>query len=592
MKQDLSRGGHDGLATQYVCLKMDGVSSTNDKDMVVGVVEIRTSTTATAQDTCSTTKDTSTRSSISSTIDDTSTSSSTSSTTDDTSTSSSISSTIDDTSTPSSTSITTSSTNTPSSTSITTSTPSSTSITTSSTNTPSSTSVTTSSTNTPSSTSSSTKSTSTPSSTSITISSNNTPSSTSITTSSTNTPSSTSVTTSSTNTPSSTSSSTKSTSTPSSTSITTSSTNTPSSTSHQYTQQHIQYHQHQRSQQHIQLYKKYQPTQQHIHYHQQHKYTQQHIHYHQQHQHTQQHIQYHKQHQHTQQHLQDHHKACYHNYKTNCENVYHTHHRRNGSILVDHDVIINSTNSAEFTPDYLSNTAEQLKDKLEETPCLNVTGDKCNGLEFDTSHIKVAEPVITGDCASQVPENLKEYYRLTMTNDGVICASICNEERNDSLKCGNGKCGMTNKGVKCYCDNTEGYWYLGDFCNIPIHKNGLIGGLSAALILFLLGLLAFAVYTVWFQRGRKQYRRQREDEQNKIILEKWAEDDFEYCNPSTITVYNKEDTSYENSTGERDSSDFSVVNMKLELNSNFNFNTGEVKIQRPQINIDNHISHL
>ncbi|GCC21519.1 hypothetical protein chiPu_0019991 [Chiloscyllium punctatum] len=202
-------------------------------------------------------------------------------------------------------------------------------------------------------------------------------------------------------------------------------------------------------------------------------------------------------------------------------------------------------------------------------------------LVLDPGYLKVEEAVVTGkrrtygDCASPVPENLQQYYELTLTSKGAICASICNEARKDSLKCGNGNCGMTNKGAKCYCDLTGGYWYLGDFCNIPIHKNGLIGGLSATLILFLLGLIAFAVYTVWFRRGRKQYFREREDEQIKIIAQ-WAEDDFEYCNPSTITVANREDTRFDNSTGERKLADFSMVNVKPELDSKFNFNTEQV----------------
>ncbi|XP_043539555.1 mucin-3B-like [Chiloscyllium plagiosum] len=264
---------------------------------------------------------------------------------------------------------------------------------------------------------------------------------------------------------------------------------------------------------------------------------------------------------------------------------------RNGSIIVDHDIIINMTNPAELTPEYLSETIKDIEVKLKETTCNNATQGNSTRLVLDPGYLKV-EAVVTGDCASQVPENLKQHYELTVTNNGAICASICNEARKDSLKCGNGKCGMTNKGAKCYCDLTGSYWYLGDFCNIPIHKNGLIGGLSATLILFLLGLIAFAVYMVWFRRSRKHYFREREDEQIKIIAQQWAEDDFEYCNPSTITVANREDTSFDNSTGERKLTDFSIVNVKPELNSKFNFKTEQVKIQRPQMNVYNTASHL
>ncbi|XP_043539556.1 mucin-3B-like [Chiloscyllium plagiosum] len=122
---------------------------------------------------------------------------------------------------------------------------------------------------------------------------------------------------------------------------------------------------------------------------------------------------------------------------------------RNGSIIVDHDVIINMTNPAELTPEYLSETIKDIEVKLKETTCNNATQDNSTGFVFDPGHVKVEEPVVIGDCASQVPENLEQYYKLTVTNKGAICASVCNEARKDSLKCGNGKCGMTNKGAKC-----------------------------------------------------------------------------------------------------------------------------------------------
>ncbi|GCC19454.1 hypothetical protein chiPu_0021077 [Chiloscyllium punctatum] len=122
---------------------------------------------------------------------------------------------------------------------------------------------------------------------------------------------------------------------------------------------------------------------------------------------------------------------------------------RNGSIIVDHDVIINMTNPAELTPEYLSETIKDIEVKLKERANDSATEDNNTGFKFDAGHVKVEEPVITGDCASQVPENFKQYYELTLTSKGAICASICNEARKDSLKCGNGKCGMTNKGAKC-----------------------------------------------------------------------------------------------------------------------------------------------
>ncbi|GCB77968.1 hypothetical protein scyTo_0020632, partial [Scyliorhinus torazame] len=177
---------------------------------------------------------------------------------------------------------------------------------------------------------------------------------------------------------------------------------------------------------------------------------------------------------------------------------------RNGSIIVDHDVIITVTDSEEFSPDYLAETVKKIEKSLKNTTCTNSTGGNCTGFTFDSSQATVQEAVITDVCGSLVPDNLKQYYKLTFTNNKAICASICHQARNDSLKCGTGKCGMTNNGPKCYCDLTDGYWYFGDFCTIAIHKNGLIGGLSAALILLFLGLLALTVYVTWFKKTTKE----------------------------------------------------------------------------------------
>ncbi|XP_067879686.1 mucin-17-like [Heterodontus francisci] len=241
---------------------------------------------------------------------------------------------------------------------------------------------------------------------------------------------------------------------------------------------------------------------------------------------------------------------------------------RNGSIIVDHDVIITVSNS-EFSPDFLTDTVKEIEKNLKNTTCTSSTGGNCTGFQFDKSHATVEEAVVTDDCASLVPKNLKQYYKLILTDNKAICASICNEARTDTLKCGNGKCGMTSNGPNCYCFMTGDYWYFGDFCNIKIHKNGLIGGLSTTVILLILGLLAVTVYLVWFRKDTKKFLRKREDEQSKIILEKWAEDDWEWHSPETITVDNREATGFDAPTGEGELYTNSMISMKPVLESIF-----------------------
>ncbi|XP_041034677.1 uncharacterized protein LOC121272217 [Carcharodon carcharias] len=217
---------------------------------------------------------------------------------------------------------------------------------------------------------------------------------------------------------------------------------------------------------------------------------------------------------------------------------------RNGSIIVDHDVVIKITNSAELSPGYLNETAKKIENKLKNTTCDNSIGGSCTGFQFDSSYVKVQESGIPDPCGSRVPENLKQYYQLIFIKNKAICASICHEARNDSVKCENGKCGMENDGPRCYCDVSDDYWYYGDLCDIAFHKNGLIAGLSVTLTLLLLGLLTLIVYIVWFRKATKEDLRKREDEKNKIISEKWKDGDFEWDNPEAIIVANTETTDF------------------------------------------------
>ncbi|XP_067879674.1 mucin-17-like [Heterodontus francisci] len=63
---------------------------------------------------------------------------------------------------------------------------------------------------------------------------------------------------------------------------------------------------------------------------------------------------------------------------------------RNGSIIVDHDVIITVSNS-EFSPDFLTDTVKEIEKNLKNTTCTNSTGapksenSQSAGLEYKSS---------------------------------------------------------------------------------------------------------------------------------------------------------------------------------------------------------------
>ncbi|XP_078284026.1 mucin-3A-like [Rhinoraja longicauda] len=210
---------------------------------------------------------------------------------------------------------------------------------------------------------------------------------------------------------------------------------------------------------------------------------------------------------------------------------------RSGSIIVDHEVILSVKTSDAVSHNFLNKTVEEIKTTLK-----NTTSSEGNntGFHFDTSSVVVKEPVLTADCASKVPVKLKQYYKLVVIGEKTICASVCNSARKDSMKCGNGMCGMKSHGPNCYCDVSQDYWHYGEYCNRTIHKKGFIAGLSVTLIVLLLGLLALVIYNVKFRKSIKHTQTKREDEQMKEIMEKWEEDDWEWHSPGTIIINNRD----------------------------------------------------
>ncbi|XP_072903794.1 mucin-3A-like [Hemitrygon akajei] len=171
---------------------------------------------------------------------------------------------------------------------------------------------------------------------------------------------------------------------------------------------------------------------------------------------------------------------------------------RHGSIIVDHKVVLGMENEQAVSSEVINNKVKEI-----ETTLKNSSGGS-NGFIFDNSSTTVENPVLIDNCASLVPQKLIEYYKLLVTKNKVICASVCDSRRNNSMKCGNGMCGMTNNGPKCYCDVSPDYWYFGDYCDQMIHRTGLIAGVSVTLILLVLGLLALMIYLMKIHKTMKK----------------------------------------------------------------------------------------
>ncbi|XP_072906130.1 mucin-3A-like [Hemitrygon akajei] len=248
---------------------------------------------------------------------------------------------------------------------------------------------------------------------------------------------------------------------------------------------------------------------------------------------------------------------------------------RQGSIVVDHEVLLAISTSEGFSEEVLNKKVENIQASLKNSS--SAGGN--NGFVFDTSTITVKKPALKDNCSALVPGNAGKYYKLVFTEKKAVCVSICDSARNDSMKCGNGICGMTNNGPLCYCDVSQDYWYFGAHCDHAIHKNGLIAGLSVTLIVLVLGLLAIIIYNMKFCRTRKQFESKR-DEQKKKIMDKWEDDEWERNNSRSNTAIEESTEHIYGSIAEEES----CTNSRTYLTS---IPMTELKIQRSKMNIYN-----
>ncbi|XP_072905099.1 mucin-17-like [Hemitrygon akajei] len=248
---------------------------------------------------------------------------------------------------------------------------------------------------------------------------------------------------------------------------------------------------------------------------------------------------------------------------------------RQGSIIVDHEVLLAMSTSEGFSEEVLNKTVENIQASLKNSS--SAGGN--NGFVFDNSSITVKKPALKDNCTALVPGKASKYYKLVFTEKKAVCVSICDSARNDSMKCGNGMCGMTNNGPLCYCDVSRDYWYFGVHCDYAIHKNGLIAGLSVTLIVLVLGLLAITIYNMKFRRTIKQFE-SKGDELKKEIMDKWDDDEWEWSNPGTDIVIEESTENLDGSIVEEES----CTSSESYLTS---IPTGELKIRRPKMNMDN-----
>ncbi|XP_051017906.1 mucin-17-like, partial [Acomys russatus] len=196
---------------------------------------------------------------------------------------------------------------------------------------------------------------------------------------------------------------------------------------------------------------------------------------------------------------------------------------REGSIVVDYDVILKAT----YTPEYES-VLEEISKTVEQTT-VNATKEdpvskNCSvSLCFNPKDTRVQNLSLTVDpkkaCQEKAGEDFAKFVTLEEKDNKLYCVTPCSTGYKISRNCNYGKCQLQRSGPQCLCLTTDTHWYSGENCDWGVQKSlvyGLVGGGVAVLLVILVILFVFSI------RFRREARRQR----SKVSeMYKWGEEE-------------------------------------------------------------------
>ncbi|KAG8548546.1 hypothetical protein GDO81_025031 [Engystomops pustulosus] len=168
---------------------------------------------------------------------------------------------------------------------------------------------------------------------------------------------------------------------------------------------------------------------------------------------------------------------------------------RNGSIVVDHNVIVEIA----YKPDI--NVTEQFEEIIQSVE-KELNKIVCNATAQKNDEKCIAEDYIVDRnetlpteyelCSMRVPLGFQDFYDPVVTNIGLVCVSQCETK----FDCNGGSCQLKNiTGPHCLCPRTDLYMYTSPNCNGKILKSGVYGGVGAsiAILLVIICIIFFLV---------------------------------------------------------------------------------------------------
>lgn len=195
-----------------------------------------------------------------------------------------------------------------------------------------------------------------------------------------------------------------------------------------------------------------------------------------------------------------------------------------GSVVVQHDVILQAKSNSEYQEEFKKFTEEIEKTIRNITQQQIMRNDSCaTALCFNKTATEVKNLSIQyspeEDCRKRAGKDLAEYFFVEYKDQQPKCVSRCVPGFNASLNCNAGTCKLERSGPKCYCLNTDTAWYSGETCEISTKKNlvyGLLGAVGAMVLVVLVILLVFMF------RSKREVKKQK----SKVTqLYNWHEED-------------------------------------------------------------------
>ncbi|XP_053116802.1 mucin-3B-like [Hemicordylus capensis] len=200
----------------------------------------------------------------------------------------------------------------------------------------------------------------------------------------------------------------------------------------------------------------------------------------------------------------------------------------NGSVNVDHDVLLNVTFST-YNASYAS-SVQNLTQVLEHNRCSsNNTQDR---LCFKHSLTRVTRTFLspadlTRSCQELLAPDVCQYYVGRNLSNQLQCVSSCSLWHPDPFLCSNGKCYLQPGGAHCYCKQSDAYWFTGRRCEQRISKVGVAVGVALGLLVLLLVILLLAVLVCWKaccqkEKGDRPWSLPRDEEKLYENEAEWA----------------------------------------------------------------------